>query len=355
MGSASTPMSPSRALRAEAAAWLAKLHGPERTPALEADFHSWISSNAENARAFEHITEIWESINPATAAGLPRTAVAPAQDERRKRPRMGLAAATCAVAAVTSGLLWFFSGEHYTTQIGEQRIITLSDGSRLTLNSGTRVDVRLDKSLRRIFLKRGEAYFEVVKDPTRPFVVTAGNDTVTAVGTTFLVRYDPAATAVTLVEGKVTVAPAIESSPPGEARSLRSTDHLPSSAGKGPENSTGVAGRSSAVGDVFTLAPGQRLTITSSGTATLDTPKPESTAAWRHGEVILDNTPLQAAAAEMNRYERHSVVIDDPQVAKLLVSGIYKTGDSEDFAQAVAKVYDLQVEHEGNEIHIRHK
>jgi Fe2+-dicitrate sensor, membrane component len=327
-----TPSPPSRRLRAEAAAWLAKLHGPERSPELESDFRGWVSAGAENARAFEYITEIWDSISPATTTGLPRTAhntLSTVEETEAARAggkvrrsgsgvRILLAACTCAAVAAVA-ILWIFSGEHYTTEIGEQRIITLADSSRLSLNSGTRVDVDFDKTQRRIFLKRGEAYFEVAKDSARPFIVTAGKQTVTALGTTFLVRYDPQITTVTLVEGKVTVAPV------------------------------------AAYTATYTLTPGQRLAIAATGSAALDTPKTETTAAWRRGEVILDNTPLAVAAARMNCYERRTVVIDDAQVAELPVSGIYKTGDSEGFAQAVAAVYNLQITLEGNEIRLHRK
>lgn len=248
---------------------------------------------------------------------------------------MLIAATTCA-AATAIAIFWFSTGDHYTTAIGEQRIITLLDGTRLSLNSDTRIDVDLQKTQRHIILKRGEAYFEVTHDPSRPFIVTAGNRTVTALGTTFLVRYDPQITAVTLVEGKVTVAPAADANPPS------------------PRERRGAGGEALSAGtaEAVTLSPGERLTFAPTGTASIDIPKPETTAAWRRGEVILDDTPLRAAATEMNRYERQHLVIDDPEVAKLPVSGIYKTGDTIGFAHAVATVYGLQITTSGEETHL---
>jgi transmembrane sensor len=94
----------------------------------------------------------------------------------------------------------------FTTGVGEQRMITLQDGSRIYLNSDTRLTVRLDKNRRLVRLAGGEALFDVAKNPSRPFIVDAGEMQVRAVGTEFVVRRDPHELAVTLVEGTVRIA-----------------------------------------------------------------------------------------------------------------------------------------------------
>ena len=113
-------------------------------------------------------------------------------------------AAAALVALVVGGVLYWRS-LGITTELGEQRNLTLSDGTRVALNTATKIRVRYDNAARRVELERGEALFEVAKVPARPFVVIAGGRRVTAVGTSFVVRRDNEEVAVTLLEGKVTV------------------------------------------------------------------------------------------------------------------------------------------------------
>lgn len=108
------------------------------------------------------------------------------------------------------------------------------------------------------------------------------------------------------------------------------------------------------IGAVIVLSPGQRLTFTSGAKPQLDEPRIEAVTAWRRGEVMLDRTTLADAVAEMNRYDERMVVIDDPGVAELRISGIYHAGDSEGFAETVAKLYGLYVQHESGRIHLSH-
>jgi transmembrane sensor len=155
----------------------------------------------------------------------------------------------------------------------------------------------------------------VAKRPDWPFIVKAGNRRVTALGTSFVVRYDEQLTAVTLVEGKVSITP--ERPPTGGSRQ-------------------------SAPADTFTLYPGQRLTFTGPQ-AQLDAPSMERAVAWRQGLVVLDDTPLASAVAEMNRYNGTKLVIERPETGTLVVNGLFQTGDSLSFARAVAQTYGLHV------------
>jgi len=333
-------MTVSRTTRAQAAAWLAKLHGPERTPQLEADFRRWLQESPAHSHAFEQITETWDSITAATTAGLPRRAVfrvGESPHQPRRLRGVVVAAAAVILTVCTAFLLRSLEGDRYTTTVGEQRIITLSDGTRLTLNSDSHVEVEFSQTERRVTLERGEAYFEVAKSSGRPFRVAAGGRTVTALGTAFDVRRDRKVTTVTLIEGKIAV-----SSSPEEF-----------SSGSPQEISAEVSPTAAAAASTVTLLPGQRLTFgAGGGTDSLDKPKPEVATAWRRGEVVLDETPLAAAVGEMNRYERQQIVIDSGAIAELPISGIYRTGDSAGFAAAVAAAYNLQTSVSGREIHL---
>jgi transmembrane sensor len=299
---------------AEAGVWIARLHGDDRDQAIEAGFREWLAADPQNRRAFELATEVWEeSANLRRVVPFAHDATKPV---RARRPRIlswpaALTAATAIVIVLTlGGVIRYLEQGSVATGVGEQRLLSLQDGTRVFLNTSTRVRVRYEAAERRVQLLAGEALFDVRPDKRRPFVVVAGDQRVTALGTSFVVRLENEKTAVTLVEGKVSVS--------GDARAAASLPPV-------------------------TLSPGQRLTLTPSEPAALDRPALESALAWRHGEIILDDTPLARAAEEMNRYSSMRIEIERPETEALLVSGLFQTGDSLSFANAVAQTYGLRV------------
>ena len=303
-----------RAARAEAAAWIVRLHGPHRCAELEAAFRDWLQAHSENGKQFERVTEVWDAGSSVPVPGVPRMT---RWKEEPRRRQWSLAAALllllCGLAGWITWRAWV--DPSYTTGIGEQRVVRLDDGTRLSLNSGTRVVITYSDSERRVELVRGEAFFEVAHNAARPFIVTAGDQQVVAIGTTFVVRYEAARTAITLLEGSVKVSPATDMG--------------------------------------LTLAPGERVTFAAGGSRRLDEPKIEAVTAWRRGEVMLDSTQLEEAVAELNRYDKNTLIIDDPQIATLSISGIYHAGDSRGFAHTIAKLYGLEIIEQSNRIHLR--
>lgn len=318
--------------RAEAAAWISRLHGPNRSAEMEQGFQRWLKERPENAREFEGLTEVWDlAAGSAPARGVPRLErwerSAEAQElqalrekEHRRNVPMLRAWLTAAVVLLVFGAvtligLRVWSETTYVTGIGEQRIVQLDDGTRISLNAGSRLSVAYGEKQRRVLLESGEAFFEVAKRPDWPFVVEAGDQEIEALGTSFVVRKDADRTAITLVEGKVSV----------------SSPHL--------DDATVDA--SSTVHRI--LSPGQRLTLARAAAPKLDTPAVEAVTAWRRGEVALDDTPLAEAVAEMNRYDKTRIVIASPGIETLVVSGLYHTGDNEGFARSIAAMYRLRM------------
>jgi len=310
--------------RAEAAAWIARLHGPARSAELEAGFRRWLATDPQNAQAFEGMTEIWDAVIGATPGRFPRV-----HTWGRARPshsRMLLAATILAIVGSSVAYLayLFWRDPTYVTAVGQRRRIELADGSHISLNSNSRLVVLYRNDARRVQLQQGEALFEVAASARRPFVVVAGDREVTALGTSFVVRQDPDRTAVTLVDGRVTIS---------------STDV--------------TSGLSDAAPPARMLHPGERVTITALRTEKLDTPSVDSITAWRRGEVMFDHTPLDQAAQEMNRYDPVALVVENPAAAKLHVSGNYKTGDSEGFARAIANMYGLELREQDGRLYLR--
>lgn len=313
----------SSAVRAEAAAWVARLHSSGRSRALEAGLRKWLKADPAHAKAFEIATEAWEIGGSVPGAAVPRM-TDPFAD-RPSRTHVGtryLVIAASVLAVMVGALLYLTRGTPpVSTAVGEQRMLTLDDGTRIFLNTGTRLFVQEDATQRRVKLENGEALFDVAKDPRRPFIVTAGDKEVVALGTSFVVRRDEQQLTVTLVEGKVAVSPVSGPQP----------------SGAGPAGAT-------------VLTPGQRLTFVSRKPPQVDEPAIEKVTAWRRGEVILDKTRLQDAIEEMNRYSTIKLIIDDAAVADIRVSGIFRAGDSARFAQAVGETYHLAIEHQSRRI-----
>jgi transmembrane sensor len=316
---------PSAQARAEAAAWIARLHGPNRSPDVEAGFRRWLAEDPERAAAFEFMTETWEKSGALRRRPFERAASRELPGFRISFSRAALAAAAIAVLAVV-GTFVYLRQDGVVTGIGEQRTLALHDGTRVHLNTDTQVIERFDAHVRRVELTKGEALFEVARDPDRPFIVVAGGHQVRALGTAFVVRNEASRVAVTLVEGKVTVSSA------AEARSTAS----PQEASRQP--------------DTFTLEPGERLIFAGTRAPQLDQPSIEKVTAWQRGQVALDNTPLADAVAEMNRYSTTRLVIADAAAAAIRISGVFRAGDQENFAIAVSRTYHLEMRNTADEI-----
>lgn len=302
------------AARAEAAAWMARLRGPQRTQEVERGFRRWLQASREHEQAFEALSERLEVVERLRTKTLPQHWCQPTAVQR---PRWTQAVAAAAlIAAVMLGALFYPHLRAISTEVGEQRTLVLEDGSRIYLNTSSKVRVDYDERHRRIELSRGEALFEVAKDKKRPFVVVAGDRQVKALGTTFVVRQDANALAITLVEGQVEVASVLAENAERETPTL--------------------------------LTPGQRITLKSDAPPVLDVPAIEKVTAWRQGQVAFDDVTLAEAIHEMNRYSSVKLMVKEPKAGAVRVGGYFRMGDSASFARAVAQNYGFQViEREG--------
>ena len=290
--------------------WLALLHSDDRTPELEAQFRAWLEADPEHAEAFDAITRTWELIGPAGKA-LRRA------ETLRKVFARSLAVACVVAVAVTIMIVGGFGlapARTLETKRGEQRTVVLNDGSRVALNTDTKVIVRYQPHHRLVRLEHGEAAFDVAHDRSRPFVVTAAGEEVTAVGTSFTVRLLKADDlSVTLTEGRLKLAPVVALGVPGAK-----VAHI-------------------------TMQAGQRWTPRQ-GVARLDPALVDASSAWRRGELVFKDTPLPEAIAEMNRYGHSPILLQVSRAEDFRISGIFRFDDSLMFARALAGMYGLDVE-----------
>jgi transmembrane sensor len=286
--------------RAEAAAWLARLRADDRSPADERAFQSWLAADPRHIAAFEAINAMWDA-----AGGLVRA----------RRPvlqrRAVLAGLGTFVVLATGFSAWenAYAGV-YETDVGEQKHVALDDGTQVFLDTDTRIRVRFDSSLRTVELERGRANFRVAPDAKRPFVVRAAGQEIVASRTTFDVRRDGDRVSVVLIAGKA----ALKSSSTQRA------------------NASNV------------LTPGERVVAMANDVVKHDKPNLMPLLAWQTGQAIFESEELAQAAAEMNRYTTMKLVVDDPAISRLRMSGVYRVGDNAAFARSVAALLPVTLE-----------
>ena len=189
------PPSVTPEIAAEAAVWVTRLHGPERSRQMEQECRAWQERSAAHREAFERCTDTWESVPRVTLASAFAASQARARQDIggfwRSVPARWASAGVLVLAVIagTAGYQHWRDNGVYATELGEQQLVVLDDGTRMTLNTDTQVRVDLDAAQRNVIVRRGEALFELAKDAHRPFVVRAGGSEIVATGTVFAVRY----------------------------------------------------------------------------------------------------------------------------------------------------------------------
>jgi transmembrane sensor len=245
--------------------------------------------------------------------------VIPKPEPRPIWVRRKLMFAGAALAASLIGVAILMTAPNrYDTDLGEIRQVPLSDGSMIAINSQSAVEVSMHPNAREVALTRGEAWFKVAHDKTRPFIVSAGRIRVRAVGTAFSVRRHDDGADVQVTEGVV------ETWTVGEE-----------------ERRIQVAAGSKAY--VAAYEPPKVVQ------ASADV---ERSLAWREGQIVLEGETLDEAVAQFNRYNARKLVISDPGLAAEKLVGQFRATDPQTFAGAVATTLGAQVEEEGDTIRL---
>ena len=215
--------------------------------------------------------------------------------------------------------------ESVSTAIGNYRRLPLADGSTLEWNTASEVRYRLTEQIRELDLAAGEARFRVAHDTRRPFVVSAGDTVVRAVGTEFTVRIRERRNVdVVVAEGVVAVTRRVRD---GRVRELLFGQQVPPLEG------------GTAVEEHHMLTDeGGRLGI--AGMIQRDI---EAHDAWRTNLLIFDEMPLQQVAAEFNRYNRRKIEIDNETIGRVPISGRYKTSDIDGFLARLGTMMAIRV------------
>lgn len=327
----------------QAAYWLARLQGRRLTPVERAEFDRWLDADPAHAVAFARAEFTWDRAQRLKA--LPESALGTAVRQEdvslgghfsRVRALSGWLAAAMVACVMIGGATWFLAGQRdvYMTEFGERRTLTLEDGSRVSLNTETRITASFDDGARTIRLERGEAMFEVAHDPRRPFVVQASDTEVQAMGTAFNVRLRSEAIEVTVTEGRVR----LKSIDALQARSSGGTVHRPDDSRRGGSETPGarrgevmLSAGSAAVAAAGVIEPVQ-----------LAEEVARRRIAWRDGVVELQGETLAQAVDEFNRYRKAEIVIVDPAVASLRVGGRFGTDEADKFVDALVAQFSIR-------------
>lgn len=320
--------------------------GPADQVALDAR----LASDPKFAQVFRRAQESWDSVGRHASTpellALREHAIARARQASARRwslPGARLAylgkwaAAAILIVCATVWQLSPYGYEPglYKTGFGEQKVVELSDHSHIALDARTRLRVRFSADARIVQLLEGQAQFSVAKDPARPFKVQAGSKTIVAVGTVFDVEYVDRQVHVAMVEGKVAVLSQDQS---GSA--------VAQEGGSKANNPASIE-----------LSAGEALAIRADGASTVS-PKAdiEAATAWRQGKVIFRDQTLAEAVHRLNRYSRQQVIIDDPALAQMKVSGVFDAGDAQAFAEAMQAYLPVAADFvQSSTIHLRMK
>jgi transmembrane sensor len=327
-----------------AAEWFVRLHSPDGSVEETLAWQGWMRESPYHAQAFariEEVSQVLRSVPPPPAvpasrlAGDRYDASIPLKDWKQpaavRWPWVTLALAAVCAGIVVSTIFWKTPTPNtFKTAVGENRLVTLSDGSTISLGGDTRVAVVISQRERTIELMKGEALFKVAKDATRPFKVRAGNATVVAIGTAFNVQRDSDRAIVSVTEGRVLVEPAADFLPVSLLQEFK------------PNLRT------------VRLDAGQQTTAGSMGIAEpSQVEDPAAATSWQSGRLAFHLQPLRYVLEEVNRYAAKPIVLEGGGLGALEITGTVERENIAGWVGSLERAFDLQAVEEDDRIVIR--
>jgi transmembrane sensor len=356
----------------EAAAWFVDFSVGDVEPDQRARFNEWLRTSPIHVRAYLQVTALWEDaellkLDAAALEALARQIAsegnviplrqaeartpvavsnsatdASASRSRLPTPRVGRRFAVAACVSLLSAIIGFAVWMHadrgviYVTQRGEQRSVTLTDGSVVQLNSQSRLRVSFSEQVRRVELIDGQALFEVAKNPARPFVVVSGETSVRAVGTQFDVYRKSAGTVVTVLEGRVAVS--------GDTPRVPTPAFDSAHASKQQSNSAGP--------DAVVLSAGEQILITPTAILAPQATNVQAAVAWTQKKLVFDAAPLSEVVAEFNRYSHRQLLLDSAALNDIRISGVFASSGVDHLVQFLQQRFDVVATSTDDQIHL---
>jgi len=347
-------------IREEAVEWFLAFCEENVDPAACKQFNAWLRRSPEHVRGYLRISAFWEEaedlerhtrygIDELVQRALAESNVValdsksvpepPLATRRTAHLRWALwPVAACLLAVV---LVWLGADRTrtYATAAGEQRTFVLADGSAVELNTRSSVVVRYTGPRREVDLIQGQALFRVAKDPSRPFLVYSAGAAIRAVGTQFDVLRKRDTTVVTVVEGQVAVSQANANQAPGDVGRVPGGHFAPEPATALPERVPVL------------VSAGQRVVA---GPQALEprTADIASATAWTEGRLVFESVPLGDALEEFNRYLPRPLVLEDPELLSMHVSGVFSVTESRQFLEFLHRRFGTTSEETDGEVRI---
>jgi transmembrane sensor len=314
--------------------WFVEFRSGEPDEQVRRAFHGWLRESPAHLAAYLEVASLWTdsgALDPRdrwprealiAEARQDRANVIPLRkaesdraptSARRRTTRIRLAAlAATVVLGATGALVTWIVGEldTYATTTGEQRSLTLADGSTVQLNARSRLRVRFSARERAVELLQGQALFKVAKDVNRPFTVMANNTWIRAIGTQFDVYDRKAGTTITVLEGAVAIVP---DSRTQSTQTAQADNASPAAAHE-------ERGK-------LVLAAGEQLTVTGTSASKAAHPNIAAATAWTQRELVFDTTPLADVVDELNRYNKRQLVIADHSLEGFQIDGVFSSTD----------------------------
>lgn len=305
----------------EAMDWLLRLQDAPRDPQHARQLEVWLSQSPAHERAWDRARSAWQlmgevppiyehlwkdeapSLPPARPSVRGSRTYGPASPSQRSLARWAAGAASAAAVGLfllfaTPSIMVRMEADHVTAA-GENRAITLADGTVVTLGADSAIASNLDGRERRVTLLSGEAFFEVTHDAARPFVVEAGGVGVTVLGTTFNVQLTTDAATVELERGSVRVA---------------------------YENENAV------------LAPGEMVAVDRrTGGMAKSAIAREDIAAWRSGHIFVNDATIGSVVEQLQRYHSAWIKVPDGGLAAQRVTGLYDLREPDRALRAIVQ------------------
>lgn len=339
----------------QAAFYVTRLHSGELTAQEEREILAWRRANEHHEAEFQTMLNLWDLSNSLYQPVKSRYA------RKRRLAFWGLSSAA-SVALVTM-LLYFMlplesvvtdspqkaaqelenaivevpqlpaipriERRYVTTGQGEVDTVGLSDGSSVTLNTSTVIQIAFNESERQVLLLEGEAFFDVTSDPARPFVIDTGSQKIRVIGTKFNVRKSNGDIRVAVIEGTVAVSRNKRSEYEGEDEQQELNDYV---------LQAGSVGSFSATAEVVVPASPEQVIDAQS---------------WRKGVFRFDEERLDVVVQEFNRYRTRKLRIIDTEAADLRISGVFHFGEGEGLVEALRATLPIDIEEINNELHVR--
>ncbi|WP_374833103.1 FecR family protein [Paenochrobactrum pullorum] len=300
----------------EAADWFVRMNNQPVSNAVQRSFNAWCEQSAQHKLAYQRTADLWGELKaPALEAAKTgwHRRYATRNSSFGKFIKWSTVAASL-VAAISCGALWRDAGlfqrhiSDYAAAPGQQLEITLRDGSRVYLDGDSALNEYFTDQERKVELVRGRAWFDVVRNENRPFKVAGGLANIQVLGTAFAVELEQDLTKVTVERGLVAV--------------------------YGHDASHGI-----------NLPAGNSAAVSKDKIEQVDGDDAEARLAWRRGLIMMNQTPLKSVLHELSRYSSGRIVLNDPDLENLPVSGVFQANNPDAVFDALRNTLNLSVVH----------